>query len=170
MDGMALALAEAKAAARAGDVPVGAVLVCGDRVVGRGRNTREALFDPTGHAEINAIRMGAARLGRWRLHGCVLYVTLEPCAMCAAALVQARLPLLVYGASDPKAGAAGSRLNLVEDPRFNHRVEVVGGVAEEACGVLLTRFFRGRGAASAGELQTQHGEGAQHDQALEHGA
>jgi tRNA(adenine34) deaminase len=166
---MALAIAEARAAGETGDVPVGAVLVCGGRVVGRGRNTREALHDPTGHAELNALRMGAATLGRWRLHGCVLYVTLEPCAMCAAALVQARLPLLVYGAGDPKAGAAGSRLNLVEDARLNHRVEVIAGVAEAECGALLTTFFRGDRAASARELQGHHGEGAQHDHEFDHG-
>jgi len=143
-DAMALALAEADRALRAGDVPVGAVVLHDGAVVGRGFNTREARFDPAGHAELNAIRMAAARLGRWRLHGCTLYVTLEPCAMCAAALVQARLPLLVYGAPDPKAGAAGTRLNLVDDRRLNHRVEVIAGVAETACGDLLTRFFRER--------------------------
>ncbi|MEB3330273.1 MAG: tRNA adenosine(34) deaminase TadA [Candidatus Sericytochromatia bacterium] len=166
---MALAIHEARAAGEAGDVPVGAVLVCDGRVVGRGRNTREALHDPTGHAELNALRMGAATLGRWRLHRCVLYVTLEPCAMCAAALVQARLPVLVYGANDPKAGAAGSRLNLVEDARLNHRVEVIAGLAEAACSELLTQFFRGDRLASTRELQAHHCEGAQDDHELDHG-
>jgi tRNA(adenine34) deaminase len=98
----------------------------------------------------------------------VLYVTLEPCPMCAAALVHARLPLVVYGANDPKAGAAGSRLNLVEDVRLNHRVEVVAGVAEAECAALLTAFFRGERPGSAGKLEANHGEGAQHDKKLEH--
>lgn len=172
-DYMRLAIDEARRALAGGDVPVGAVLVCDGEVIGRGRNTREARFDPAGHAELNAIRMGAARLGRWRLQGCVLYVTLEPCAMCAAALVQARLPLLVYGAPDPKAGAAGSRLNLVEDPRLNHRVDVIAGVLEAACGEMLTAFFRERdGAQGAGasdrNLEADHREGAKHDQQLDH--
>lgn len=143
-EAMALALVEAGRALKAGDVPVGAVVLHEGEVVGRGYNTREARFDPTGHAEMNAVRMAAARLGRWRLHGCSLYVTLEPCPMCAAALVQARLPLLVYGAPDPKSGAAGSRLNLVDDRRLNHRIEVVAGVSEEACSAMLTAFFRDR--------------------------
>ena len=143
-DFMRLALAEARRAAAHGDVPVGAVLVHEGVVIGRGANTREALGDPAGHAELNAVRMGAARLGRWRLAGCTLYVTLEPCPMCAALLVQARLPLLVYGAPDPKAGAAGTRLNLVDDRRLNHRVAVIAGVEEDACGALLTAFFRER--------------------------
>lgn len=172
-DYMTLAMAEARRALATGDVPVGAVLVHEGRVIARGRNTREALQDPAGHAEINAIRMAARLLGRWRLHGCALYVTLEPCPMCAAALVQARLPLLVYGAPDPKAGAAGTRLNLVEDRRLNHRVEVIAGVLEEPCGELLTGFFRDRGAAggasgSHGDLEPDHREGAQHDQQLDH--
>jgi tRNA(adenine34) deaminase len=141
---MELALAEARRAEAEGEVPVGAVLVHAGEVVARGRNTRETRFDPTGHAELNAIRMAAALLGRWRLHGCVLYVTLEPCPMCAAALVQARLPLLVYGAPDPKAGAAGTRLNLVDDRRLNHRIEVVAGVLEEPCREVLSAFFRDR--------------------------
>ena len=169
---MRLALAEARRAAIGGDVPVGAVLVCDGEVIARGRNTREAACDPTGHAEVHAIRMAAARLGRWRLAGCALYVTLEPCPMCAAALVQARLPLLVYGAPDPKAGAAGSRLNLVEDPRLNHRVEVVAGVLEAACGEMLTAFFRerdgGAGEGSHRNLEPDHREGAQNDQQLDH--
>lgn len=143
-DYMALALDEARLALERGDVPVGAVLVCDGEIVARGHNTREALHDPTGHAELNAIREGAARLGRWRLHGCTLYVTLEPCPMCAAALVQARLERLVYGAMDPKQGAAGSLWNLVEDPRLNHRVEVVASVREAECAAMLRRFFRDR--------------------------
>lgn len=143
-DAMAEALALAREAGEAGEVPVGAVAVFEGRVVGRGRNRREEAADPTAHAELLAVQEAARTLGRWRLTGVTLYVTLEPCAMCAAALVQARLPLLVYGAPDPKAGAAGTRLNLVDDRRLNHRVEVIAGVAETACGDLLTRFFRER--------------------------
>ncbi|MEB3196307.1 MAG: tRNA adenosine(34) deaminase TadA [Candidatus Sericytochromatia bacterium] len=139
---MDLAIAEAQQAARVGDVPVGAVLVHAGEVVGRGHNSREHRHDPVGHAEINAIRQAARRLGRWRLTGCVLYVTLEPCPMCAAALVQARLPLLVYGANDAKLGAAGSRYNLVQDPHLHHHVEVIAGVRETQCEVLLRDFFR----------------------------
>lgn len=140
-DFMALALAEARAAEARGDVPVGAVLVCDGEVVATGHNTREAAHDPVGHAELNALREGARRLGRWRMHGCTLYVTLEPCLMCAAALVQSRLDTLVFGASDPKAGAAGSVWNLVEDVRLNHRVAVVTGVEARACQALLRDFF-----------------------------
>ena len=141
-DYMAMAIDEARSALGRGDVPVGAVLVCDGEVVARGYNTREALLDPTGHAELNAVREGARRLGRWRLHGCTLYVTLEPCPMCASALVQARLDRLVYGAMDAKQGAAGTVWNLTEDPRLNHRVEVVTSVSESACAELLTQFFQ----------------------------
>lgn len=141
---MAIALEEAQLALAAGDVPVGAVLVCDGELVARGHNTREALFDPAGHAELNALRAGAQALGRWRMTDCTLYVTLEPCAMCAAALVQCRLDRLVYGAMDPKAGAAGSVWNLTDDARLNHRVEVVTGVRESECRELLRRFFRDR--------------------------
>jgi tRNA(adenine34) deaminase len=141
-DYMELALDEARAAEAAGDVPVGAIVVHENRVVAVGRNTREALLDPTGHAELNALRAAAAALGRWRMLGCTLYVTLEPCPMCASALVQCRLDRLVFGAQDPKMGAAGSRWNLVEDPQGFHQVEVVAGVRETACSELLRRFFR----------------------------
>jgi tRNA(adenine34) deaminase len=143
-DYMDLALEEARRALAAGDVPVGAVLVCDGAIVARGHNTREACLDPAGHAELNAIRAGAQALGRWRLHDCTLYVTLEPCPMCASALVQSRLTRLVYGALDPKQGAAGTLWNLVEDRRLNHRVEVIAGVRERACSDLLTAFFRER--------------------------
>lgn len=143
-DWMNLALEEARLALAAGDVPVGAVMVCDGRLVARGRNTREAHLDPTGHAELNALREAARALGRWRMTDCTLYVTLEPCAMCAAALVQSRLERLVYGAMDPKAGASGSVWNLTEDPRLNHRVEVVTGVLEPECRELLRGFFRDR--------------------------
>lgn len=142
-DYMQLAIDEAHAAEAAGDVPVGAVLVHDGQVIARGRNTREALLDPAGHAELNAIREGARALGRWRLEGCTLYVTLEPCPMCASALVQSRLARLVYGAMDPKQGAAGTLWNLTDEPRLNHRVEVIAGVREAECAALLRRFFRG---------------------------
>jgi tRNA(adenine34) deaminase len=139
---MAEAIAEAGAALPSGDVPVGAVVLDGDgNVVGRGHNAREATGDPTAHAEVLALREAAAALGSWRLDGCTLVVTLEPCAMCAGAIVLARVPRLVLGAWDPKAGACGSVHDLVRDPRLNHRVEVVGGVREEECAALLRDFF-----------------------------
>lgn len=139
---MRVALAEARGAVTTGDVPVGAVVVGPDGdVVGRGHNAREATGDPTAHAEILALRDAAARLGTWRLDGCTLVVTLEPCAMCAGAIVLARVPRLVLGAWDPKAGAAGSVHDLVRDRRLNHRVEVVGPVLEDECAELLRAFF-----------------------------
>jgi tRNA(adenine34) deaminase len=141
-DVMGLALVEAAAAPATGDVPVGAVVVDeGGAVVGAGRNAREATGDPTAHAEVMALRAAAATLGRWRLDGCTLVVTLEPCAMCAGAIVLARVPRVVLGAWDPKAGATGSVWDLVRDPRSVHRVEVVGGDREEECGHLLRAFF-----------------------------
>ena len=140
---MRLALAEARAALPSGDVPVGAVVVGPDGVVvGRGRNVREAEGDPTGHAEVRALREAAAALGAWRLADCTLVVTLEPCTMCAGALVLARVDRLVYGAEDPKAGAVGSLWDVVRDRRLNHRPEVVGGVLAAECGDLLRAFFR----------------------------
>jgi len=142
---MRLALDEARECLRTGDVPVGAVVVGPDgAVVGRGRNAREATGDPTAHAEVLALREAAAVLGRWRLDDCTLVVTLEPCAMCAGAVVLARVPRLVLGAWDPKAGATGSVHDLVRDRRLNHRVEVVGGVLEDEAGALLREFFEGR--------------------------
>ncbi|HCX84657.1 MAG TPA: tRNA-specific adenosine deaminase [Micrococcales bacterium] len=149
---MGLALAEARAALATQDVPVGAIVLDAvGRVIGRGRNRREADGDPTAHAELLAVRAAAATLRQWRLEGCTLVVTLEPCAMCAGALVLARLPTLVIGASDPKAGACGSVLNVVQHPRLNHRVDVVTGVRAQECGEELRAFFRARrrGAASA---------------------
>lgn len=141
-DPMRLALAEARLALAAGDVPVGAVVLGPDgAVVGRGHNAREASGDPTAHAEVLALRAAAATLGRWRLADCTLVVTLEPCAMCAGAIVLARVPRLVLGAWDDKAGAAGSVHDLVRDRRLNHRVEVVGGVLEAECAALLREFF-----------------------------
>lgn len=149
---MAEALAEAHAAAAHDDVPIGAVVVrvgsdASAEIVGRGHNRREVDQDPTAHAEIIALRQAARTVGSWRLDGCHLYVTLEPCVMCAGALVLARLERLVFGADDPKAGAVGALYDVPRDPRLNHRVEVVRGVDAEACGDLLRGFFRERRAA-----------------------
>jgi tRNA(adenine34) deaminase len=144
-DAMRLALAEAAGCAASGDVPVGAVVLDGSgAVVGRGRNEREATGDPTAHAEVLALRAAAASVGEWRLSGCTLVVTLEPCTMCAGALVLARVDRLVYGAVDPKAGAVGSLWDVARDRRLNHRVEVVPGVLEQECAALLTGFFEAR--------------------------
>jgi tRNA(adenine34) deaminase len=139
---MALALEQARLAGGEGEVPIGAVVVCDGAVVAHGRNARESAADPTAHAEMIAIREAAARLGRWRLSGCTLYVTLEPCPMCAGALVNARIDRLVYGAADPKAGATGTLYDLSADPRLNHRFEVASGVLEEECSQVLKEFFR----------------------------
>lgn len=146
---MELALGLAEEAAVAGEVPVGAVIVSQDGVVlGRGRNCREA-GDPLGHAEILAIREAATNAEGWRLNGTTMFVTLEPCAMCAGAIVNSRIGTLVFGASDPKAGFCGSLGNLVQDVRLNHRVELISGVAEQSCSALLKTFFRNlRGAGS----------------------
>lgn len=139
---MDLALAEARAALASDDVPVGAVVLGPDgAVVGRGRNTRQAEGDPTGHAEVVALRQAAATLGRWRLEGCTLVVTLEPCLMCAGAVIQARVPRLVLGAWDEKAGACGSQWDVVRDRRSLHRVEVVPGVRAAEAADLLREFF-----------------------------
>ncbi|WP_254594723.1 tRNA adenosine(34) deaminase TadA [Streptomyces sp. 8P21H-1] len=143
---MRLALDEAVLAGRGGDVPVGAVVLSpdGTTVLAAGHNEREAAGDPTAHAEVLAIRRAAARTGQWRLTGCTLVVTLEPCTMCAGALVQSRVDRVVYGARDEKAGAAGSLWDVVRDRRLNHRPEVIAGVLDEECARLLTDFFRGR--------------------------
>src|SRR5512138_1842067 len=138
------ALALAREAGARGEVPVGAVAVLGDRIVGRGANARESARDPTAHAELLAIQDAARALGRWRLSGVTLYVTLEPCAMCAGAMVLARIDRLVYAATDPKAGAAGSLMDLTADPRLNHRFPVERGVRGQECGDLLKAFFRAR--------------------------
>lgn len=141
---MGLALTEAAACLATGDVPVGAVVLGPDGdVVGAGRNRREADRDPTAHAEVLALRAAATTLGRWRLDDCTLVVTLEPCVMCAGATVLARVPRLVLGAWDPKAGACGSQWDVVRDSRLNHRVEVVGGVRELECSAVLREFFAG---------------------------
>ncbi|PDO10401.1 MAG: tRNA adenosine(34) deaminase TadA [Candidatus Reconcilbacillus cellulovorans] len=136
------ALAEARKAESLGEVPIGAVVVRDGLIVGRGHNLRETLNDATAHAEMIAIRDACSRLGAWRLLGCTLYVTLEPCPMCAGAIVQSRLPRVVFGASDPKAGCAGTLMNLLQEPRFNHRAEVAGGVLADECALLLRRFFQ----------------------------
>ena len=139
---MARALDEARRARDHGDVPVGAVVVRDGEVIAAAHNRRELEQDPTAHAELIAVRSAAAVLGSWRLEGCSLYVTLEPCTMCAGAVVLSRLPELVYGAADPKAGAAGSLFDLVQEPRLNHRVEVVAGVMAAECSELLKAFFQ----------------------------
>jgi tRNA(adenine34) deaminase len=135
------ALAEARRAAEIGDVPIGAVVVRGGEVIGRGYNRREADRDPLAHAELLAIREAARQMGGWRLTGCTLYSTLEPCPMCAGALVNSRIERLVYGAADPKAGWCGTLGNLVQDPRLNHRLEVTAGVLAEESTALLRGFF-----------------------------
>ncbi|MEU2246084.1 tRNA adenosine(34) deaminase TadA [Streptomyces sp. NPDC019224] len=142
---MRRALTEAGRAAATGDVPVGAVVLGPDgALLATGRNEREATGDPTAHAEVLALRRAAAALGEWRLSGCTLVVTLEPCTMCAGALVQARVGRVVYGARDEKAGATGSLWDVVRDRRLNHRPEVIAGVLEADCAAPLTAFFRDR--------------------------
>ena len=139
---MAEALRQAAAALDDDEVPVGAVIVQDGRVIGRAHNQRERLGDPTAHAEMIAITQAAASVGNWRLENCTMYVTLEPCPMCAGAMVLARLPRLVFGARDPKAGAVGSIYDIPRDPKLNHVVDVTGGVREQECGDILTEFFR----------------------------
>ncbi len=136
------AIKEARRAAAKGEVPVGAVIVCDGQIIGRGHNLRERLGDPTAHAELLAIREAACRLGGWRLNGCTLYATMEPCPMCAGAVILARLRRLVYGTPDPKAGAAGSCLDLLSLTCFNHQVSVLGGVCAEACAGIVQHFFQ----------------------------
>ena len=138
---MRRALAAAERAAELGEVPVGAVIVRGGEVIAEAYNRRETDGDPLAHAELLAIRQAARRIGGWRLTGCTMFVTLEPCAMCAGALVNARVERLVYGAADPKAGFCGTLGDLTRDPRLNHRLEVVGGVLAEESAELLRRFF-----------------------------
>jgi tRNA(Arg) A34 adenosine deaminase TadA len=141
---MELALVQARAAAEAGEVPVGAVIVKDGAILAQGQNRNLRDHDPTGHAEIVAMRQAAARLGNHRLGGCVMFATIEPCAMCAGAMVHARLTRLVYGAGDPKAGAAGSVLEVLNHPRLNHRVEVISGVLGDRCSEMLREFFQSR--------------------------
>jgi tRNA(adenine34) deaminase len=139
---MQLALEEAEQAFREEEVPIGAVIVREGRVIASAHNQREQLHDPTAHAEMIAITQAAETLQSWRLEGCTLYVTLEPCPMCAGAILQARIPLLVYGTADPKAGAVHSLYRLLDDARLNHRCEVVSQVLAEPCGQILSRFFQ----------------------------
>lgn len=141
---MELALVEAREAATHDDVPIGAVVVADGAVLGRGHNRREVDGDPTAHAEVLALREAARARGGWRLDGCTLYVTLEPCVMCAGALVLARVDRVVFGADDPKAGAVGALYDVPRDPRLNHNVEVIRGVAAEVCAEELRAFFRAR--------------------------
>jgi tRNA(adenine34) deaminase len=137
-----MALAEAEAALAESEVPVGAVIVQHDRVIASAHNQREQLRDPTAHAEMIAITQAAGALGSWRLENCTLYVTLEPCPMCAGAILQARIPVVVYGAPDPKGGAVHTLYQLLSDPRLNHRPQIVPGVLQEQGGQILTRFFQ----------------------------
>lgn len=138
---MKLALAQAKKAAAIGEVPIGAVVVCEDKVVARAYNRREIDADPAGHAEFLAIKKASKKLGRWRLSDCTVYVTLEPCIMCAGLMYQARIGRCVFGAPDPKAGALGTLYNVAEDSRLNHVFEVTSGICEEECGLVLKQFF-----------------------------
>jgi len=141
---MRTAIEAARIAEDNGDVPIGAVIVCENRIIAKGYNQKEQLNDPTAHAEIIAITQAAAALESWRLTGCTMYVTLEPCTMCAGALVLARMARLVYGCDDPKTGACGSLYNIVQDDRLNHRIEVARGVLEEQCREQLQEFFAKR--------------------------
>src|SRR5438128_9783725 len=141
---MALALGEAKKAEAAGEVPVGAVIVADGSVIGRGYNQPISASDPTDHAEIIALREAARNLGNYRLSGVTMYCTVEPCVMCAGAMIHARIARLVFGTCDPKAGSAGSIYNVLTDPRLNHRVEVVSGIREDECAGLLRDFFARR--------------------------
>jgi tRNA(adenine34) deaminase len=139
---MRLALGEAEQALAENEVPIGAVIVQGERVIAAAHNQRETLRDPTAHAEVVAITQAAAALGDWRLEGCTLYVTLEPCIMCSGAILLARIPTVVYGATDPKAGAVQTLYHLLTDERLNHRCQVIPGIQAAAAGDILTRFFQ----------------------------
>ena len=139
---MQIALEEAEQAMREEEVPIGAVIVHGDQLIARAHNQREQLRDPTAHAEMIAITQAAESAGSWRLDGCTLYVTLEPCPMCAGAILQARIPTLVYGAADPKAGAVHTLYRLLDDSRLNHRTEAIAGILAGPCGQILSRFFQ----------------------------
>ncbi len=141
---MRVAIEAARIAEDNGDVPIGAVIVCENRIIGKAYNQREQLRDPTAHAEIIALTQAAAFLSSWRLNGCTMYVTLEPCPMCAGALVLARMDRLVYGCDDPKTGACKSLYNIVQDERLNHRIEVTSGVLADECSQQLQEFFQRR--------------------------
>ncbi|MGH7730866.1 MAG: tRNA adenosine(34) deaminase TadA [Candidatus Eiseniibacteriota bacterium] len=155
-DGMRAALREARAADESDEVPVGCVVVHEGTVIGRGHNQVEGLQDATAHAEILAIGAASNALRSWRLSECTLYVTLEPCAMCAGAMVLARVGRLVYGAADPKAGACGSVLDVIGEPRLNHRVEVTAGVLSEECGEVLRTFFARKRRETAEKAEPGH--------------
>lgn len=139
---MKYAITEAQKAEEIGEVPIGAVIVKDGKIIGSGYNRRETHLDPTAHAEIIAIQQASEVLQSWRLLGCTLYVTLEPCPMCAGAIVQARIPTVVYGTSDPKAGCAGTLMNLLQEERFNHQTEVISNVRRDECAALLSHFFK----------------------------
>jgi tRNA(adenine34) deaminase len=139
---MRAAMEEAQKAEAKLEVPIGAVIVWQDQIIGRGHNLRETTCDPLAHAELIAIKQASEHLEAWRLLDCRLYVTLEPCPMCAGAIVQSRIPQVIYGTTDPKAGCAGTLMNLLQEERFNHRVDVVSGVLQEECSAMLTQFFR----------------------------
>jgi len=141
---MRIAIEQAKIAEENGDVPIGAVIVYKNRIIGKAYNQREQLQDPTAHAEIIALTQAATYIGNWHLHDCTMYVTLEPCPMCAGALVLSRMDKLVYGCDDPKSGACGSLYNIVSDGRLNHRLEVTSGVLAEECSEQLQSFFEQR--------------------------
>ena len=153
------ALSEARKALALGEVPVGSVVVRSGEVIARGCNLRETDRDPTAHAEMVALRQASRAIGAWRLSGCTVYVTIEPCAMCAGAIVLARVDAVVFGARDPRAGACGSLMNIVQDPRLNHRVEIIEGVLAEECQALLQGFFRdlrrGVGAVERARLESE---------------
>jgi tRNA(adenine34) deaminase len=139
---MQAAIEEAHKAEQLHEVPIGAVIVWQDQIIGRGYNLRETTRDPLAHAELIAIKQASNHLQAWRLLECKLYVTLEPCPMCAGAIVQSRIPQIIYGTVDPKAGCAGTLMNLLQEDRFNHQVDVISGVLQEDCSLLLTQFFR----------------------------
>lgn len=139
---MHMAIEEALKAKANNEVPIGAIVVHNNEIIGRGYNLRETTLDSTAHAEITAIRQANKRLQAWRLLNCTLYVTLEPCPMCAGAVIQSRVPTVVFGTTDPKSGCMGTLMNLLEDPRFNHQANIIEGVLREECAALLTQFFR----------------------------
>lgn len=141
---MGIAIKEAEQAFDQGEVPIGAITLSGENIIAKAHNMKEILKDPTAHAELLVIRETSRRLGRWRLHDITLYVTIEPCAMCAGAIIQARIPLVVFGAKDPKGGCAGSTFQILNDPRLNHRVEIISGIQEERCRNILQTFFEKR--------------------------
>jgi len=153
---MRAALREAQASGDDDEVPIGCVIVHEGIIVGRGRNQMERLQDATAHAEMVAIGAASSTLGTWRLHECTMYVTLEPCAMCAGAIILSRVGRLVYAANDPKAGACGSVLDVIHEPRLNHRVEITSGVLAEECGALLKAFFQRKRRAAAEQVEPGH--------------